>query len=63
MDADAARALLEQHLEERLLNLIGDGQAARMDYSSREEGGMLIVTLLAECSEQVGRTIPMAEQK
>ena len=54
--ADAARALLEERLLERLTALIGaEGSVLSTAFSAEEEDGMLTVTLTAQCREQIGR--------
>ena len=44
-------ARLEEQLEQ------GDGTILRTDFVTRKAGGCLSVTLLAECEEQIGRTV------
>ena len=54
--ADAARAMLEERLLERLTALIGaEGSVLSTAFSAEEEDGMLTVTLTAQCREQIGR--------
>ena len=54
--ADAARAMLEEGLGERLTALIGaEGSVLSTAFSAEEEDGMLTVTLTAQCREQIGR--------
>ena len=63
LDAEAARTLLEERLLERLDGLVGeDGEVLRTDFTVREENGILVVTLLAECREQIGRGVEFAGQ-
>lgn len=57
LDAGAAEALLKQCLELRLRTLVGDGEITRMDFAAVEQNGMLTVTLLAECREQIGKVV------
>ena len=59
VDREAAEARLEQALLFRLEQLMRDsrGEVLRTDFSVREEGGRLTVTLLAECREEIGRTV------
>lgn len=58
LNTGAAEDLLKTHLEKRLQNLIGeDGQVLRTDYTAKCTGNLLTVTLLAECSEQIGREV------
>ena len=59
LDQDEAAARLEEILLVRLAALMeqGDGEALQTDFVVREENGRLTVTLLAECREQIGRTV------
>lgn len=59
VDAQAARAMLEDMLNVRLERYLAESQgtALRTDFTAREEGGLLIVTMLAECQEQIGKTV------
>jgi len=59
VDAGAARAMLERALAVRLDAALSEskGEALRTDFTAREENGLLIVTMLAECREQIGRTV------
>ncbi|MEM5780862.1 MAG: sporulation protein YqfD, partial [Lawsonibacter sp.] len=59
VDLEAARALLEQQLAKRLEALVDeDGQIESTSYSARVEGGLLRVTLQAECREEIGKEVP-----
>ncbi len=59
VDPEAARQLLEDRLSARLEELVGeDGSISRQEFSAREENGMLRVTVLAECTEEIGREAP-----
>ena len=61
VDQDAAQALLESRLLERLEHLVGeDGQVNATQFTARVEQGMLTVTLTAECEEEIGREQPAA---
>jgi len=56
VDPGAAQAMLEEQLERRLEELLGEsGEVTRQDFSAVQRDGMLIVTLRAECSEELGR--------
>ena len=59
MDQEEAAARLQQALLSRLEGLLEDteGKALRTDFVTRVEDGRLTVTLLAECEEQIGRTV------
>lgn len=56
VDQDAARALLEDRLLLQLEQQIGaDGEIISTQFSAREDGEVLEVTLRAECREEIGR--------
>ena len=59
IDPDAAEQLLRARLEQRLHALVTDhdGQVVSTAFSSVQSDGMLTVTLTAECSEQIGKTL------
>jgi len=59
IDGEEAAARLEQVLLARLEEQLAAsrGEALRTDFVTREEGGRLTVTLLAECREEIGRTV------
>lgn len=59
LDQEEAAARLQQALLSRLEGLLEDteGKALRTDFVTRVEDGRLTVTLLAECEEQIGRTV------
>ena len=59
IDRDEAAARLEQVLLTRLAELMEarKGEVLRTDFVTREENGRLVVTLLAECREEIGRTV------
>lgn len=59
LNADAAEALLKEDLQQALQNAVVDGKVLRTDFSTVRENGFLTVTLLAECSEQIAREVPM----
>ena len=59
LDLPAARDLLEERLAAQLALLIGEeGEVVSTQFSAREEGGSLLVTLLAECREEIGEEVP-----
>lgn len=61
LDASAAQELLEKSLLERLDKTIGeDGEILKTDFTVKEQNGVLTVTLLAECREQIGREVTFA---
>lgn len=59
IDAQAGEALLRQRLETRLNGLMEErgGEILNADYTAVLRDGMLTVTLVAECSEQIGKTV------
>ena len=57
IDAEGATALLETGLRERLDALVEDGQVVSCEVIRVEEGGLLTVHLLAECREEIGKTV------
>ena len=59
VDGEEAAQRLEQVLSSRLEKLMeaNSGEVLRTDFVSREENGRLTVTLLAECREEIGRTV------
>ena len=59
VDREAARALLEERLQEQLAALIGeDGEVESTRFSARISGGRLEVTLTAQCLEEIGEERP-----
>ncbi len=60
--APERRAETEQWLYARLLTEIGaEGEVKSIAFSCSETDGMLIVTLRAECEQNIGRSEPMSE--
>lgn len=59
LDRDQAAALLKDSLRRELDEILRStrGECLRTDYTAAEEDGMLYVTLLAECREQIGITV------
>jgi len=59
LDRDAAIAHLEDGLRRELDEILQetDGECIRVDYTAVQEDGLLTVTLLAECVEQIGKTV------
>lgn len=51
-----ARAVLEEHLAELLG---GEGSVTKTQFTSAEQGNMLLVTMSAECLEQIGVEVPI----
>ncbi|MPM29619.1 hypothetical protein SDC9_76159 [bioreactor metagenome] len=58
-DEAEAKALLENSLGKALRATVGEGEILRTDITSEAANGLLTVTLLAECSEQIGREVPI----
>lgn len=59
VDREAAQALLERELLDRLEQLVGeDGTVESTRFSARVEGDLLKVTVVAECMEEIGREEP-----
>ncbi len=62
IDPQAAQTVLEERLWERLTALLGDtGETVSHTFSAREEDGRLLVTLTAECREELGRFRPAGQ--
>ena len=59
VDADAAERLLEERLLEALRARLGDGEVVHTSFSSAQRDGRLEVTLQAECTEEIGRFVPL----
>ncbi len=61
IDPAAAQTMLEERLLEKLAGLLGDtGQEVSHSFSARNRDGLLVVTLTAECVEELGRFLPAA---
>lgn len=62
LDEEDARQRLEQSLIVRLNALMdaNEGQVLHTDLLTRVEGDTMVVTLLAECQEEIGRTVEFA---
>ena len=59
VDVTAAQQLLEERLSQRLEQLVGeDGTVVTVDWSARVANGVLTVTGVAECQEQIARPTP-----
>ncbi len=59
VDLEQAQALLERELRSRLTQIVGeDGQVSSLRFDGRVEGGLLKVTALAECVEDIGEEVP-----
>lgn len=64
IDAEAGEALLRRRLEERLAELLEtrEGEILQTDFTAVRRDGLLTVTLAAECSEQIGKTVEFEGQ-
>ena len=64
IDADAGETLLRQRLEERLAALLAEreGEVLSTDFTAVRRDGLLTVTLTAECTEQIGKTVEFEGQ-
>ncbi len=51
---DSAEEYLRRALEKELRARVGEGEILRMSVTVSEQGGVLTVTLLGECEEQIG---------
>lgn len=57
IDVKKGETILRNALEERLFTLVDKGEVLRTDWSAEEANGLLTVTLLAECEQQIGVTV------
>ncbi len=53
--AENARVMLERALEKALSEAVGEGEVIHAAFSAREADGKLVVTLRAECREEIGK--------
>ena len=56
LDPEQTETMLKNRLAETLAARLDEGKVLRQDFGTRREGDTLAVTLLAQCSEQIGRT-------
>lgn len=64
IDKEGAARMLEGQLRRRLAALIGaEGEVLKSEVSVVEERGLLTVRLLAECREEIGKTVEWPEQQ
>lgn len=54
---EAALALAQGVLKERLAGYVEDGDILSKEITSKKAGDLLVVTLLAECEEQIGKFV------
>lgn len=57
IDGSKGEVILRAALEERLAALVDRGDVLKTDWSMTEQNGLLVVTLLAECEQEIGITI------
>jgi len=57
VDTGGSAAMLEGQLRKRLDVLVDGGEVVSCEVSCVEEGGLLTVRLLAECREEIGKTV------
>lgn len=57
IDRERAETILRAQLDERLETLVERGEVRKTDWSVGEEKGVLTVTLLAECEQEIGLTV------
>ena len=61
LNSAAAQTMLEERLLEKLEELLGEtGREVSHSFSAGERDGLLVVTLTAECEEELGRFLPAA---
>lgn len=58
VEPDAAQAMLKERLLEALEEAVGEGEIVSTDYTVEQKDGMLMVTLQAECREEIGKFVP-----
>ncbi|MDY3013715.1 MAG: sporulation protein YqfD [Evtepia sp.] len=63
LDEKQAEALLRERLMTSLQEQMDQGEVRKADYTTRRQGDCLIVTLYAECTEQIGRTVEKDTQE
>ena len=59
MDPARAEAMLKEELMENLEGIMKEGEVLTAEYETERQGDVLTVTLLAQCSEEIGRTVKM----
>ena len=60
IDPEQGEQMLQERLTERLEELMEqtEGEVLATEFTAAQKDGMLTVTLVAECSEQIGREVP-----
>ena len=59
---EEALALADQVLTSRLAGYIGDGEVLSRELTGQVEGDTLLVTLTAECREQIGQFVEIPKE-
>lgn len=57
IDREKGEAILQAALTDRLRTLTEQGDVLKTDWKTEETGGLLTVTLLAECEQEIGVTV------
>lgn len=57
IDRERGEVLLRRQLQERLDDLTAQGEVLRTDYKTEVRDGLLTVTLLAECRQEIGKIV------
>lgn len=57
IDVEKGEVILRSALEERLAALADKGEVLKTDWQVKEQNGLLVVTLLAECEQEIGVTV------
>ena len=61
LNPEAAQTLLEERLLADLTEQVGEGEIVGTAYTARQAGGVLTVTLTAECREEIGTFVPFPD--
>ncbi len=57
IDRKKAETMLKAQLDQRLVPLVEDGEVLKKDYSAQVQDGLLTVTLVAECRQNIAQTV------
>ena len=58
LELEEGQKLLEEHLKQRILETVEDGKIQDLMYTAQVKNGLLSVTALAECYEEIGEERP-----
>ena len=58
LELEEGQKLLEEHLKQRILEIVGDGEIQKLTYTAQVRDGLLRVTAQAECYEEIGKESP-----